>query len=87
MKEAAMRQWPLQDAKARFSEVVKRAASEGPQGITLRGEPAAVLVSRADYARLTGTRGSLATFLAASPLAGLDLEFARDKSPGRKVRL
>lgn len=82
-----MRQWPLQDAKARFSEVVKRAGREGPQGITLRGEPAAVLVSQADYARLTGAKGSLAAFLAASPLAGLDLDVARDMAPPRKVRL
>jgi prevent-host-death family protein len=46
--------WQLQEAKARFSEVVQRARTEGPQTVTLRGERAAVLVSAADYDRLTG---------------------------------
>ena len=45
--------WPLQDAKARFSEVV-RAASREPQFITVRGEEAAVLVSAGEYRRLKG---------------------------------
>ncbi len=82
-----MRHWPLQDAKARFSEVVKRAGREGPQRITVRGEPAAVVVSETDYARLAGRKVSLAAFLAASPLAGVDLDLTRDKTPTRKVRL
>ena len=46
--------WALQDAKAKFSEVVKRAKSEGPQEVTLRGEPAAVILSKADFDRLVG---------------------------------
>jgi prevent-host-death family protein len=41
--------WPLQDAKNRFSEVVQRARREGPQTVTLRGERAAVVLSAADY--------------------------------------
>jgi antitoxin Phd len=49
--------WPLQDAKARLSEVV-RAASKEPQFITLRGEEAAVLVSPEDYRRLKGENPS-----------------------------
>ena len=46
--------WPLQDAKAKFSELV-RASSKEPQFITLRGETAAVLVSINEYSRLLGT--------------------------------
>ena len=42
-----MSTWQLQEAKCKLSEVVERALSEGPQGITVRGEPAAVLISRA----------------------------------------
>jgi prevent-host-death family protein len=41
--------WSLQDAKNRFSEVVRRARREGPQTVTLRGERAAVVLSAADY--------------------------------------
>ncbi len=43
--------WPLQDAKARFSEVM-RAAEKEPQHITLRGEEKAVLISAEEYRRL-----------------------------------
>lgn len=47
-----MSSWQLQDAKARLSEVVKKAGEEGPQHITLHGEPAAVVLSEAEYRRL-----------------------------------
>jgi prevent-host-death family protein len=49
-----MHQWSLQDAKARFSEVevVRLAGEQGPQEITLRGDPAVVVVSITDYRRL-----------------------------------
>ena len=43
--------WKLQDAKNRFSELV-RATERGPQRITVRGEEKAVMVSAADYARV-----------------------------------
>jgi len=46
--------WPVQDAKARFSEML-RASEEGPQHITHRGEEKAVLVSAEEYRRLRGS--------------------------------
>ena len=82
-----MRQWQLQDAKARFSEVVKRACSEGPQEITLRGEPAAILVSRAEFEKMKGKKPSLVSFMKASPLKGVDLNLERDKSLTRDIDL
>ena len=51
--------WQLQDAKARFSEVVRRAAEEGPQHVSVRGEPAAVVLSEEDYRQLTSKRPSI----------------------------
>ena len=48
-----MHAWQMQEAKARLSEVVKCAESEGPQNITLHGQSVAVLVSRAMIERLT----------------------------------
>ena len=63
-----MVQWQLQDAKNRFSEVVQRAKREGPQTVTLRGERAAVILSSADYDRLTQARPSLVDDLLAGPL-------------------
>jgi len=47
--------WALQDAKARLSELV-RAAEKEPQHITVRGEPAAVLISEKEYKRRFGRR-------------------------------
>jgi prevent-host-death family protein len=43
--------WKLQDAKARFSELVRRAQSEGPQRVTVHGKDAVVVVSAGEYAK------------------------------------
>lgn len=59
--------WALQDAKARFSELLKRARSEGPQIVTYRGVEAAVVLSIEDYRRLEAGRPSFAEFLIAGP--------------------
>lgn len=59
--------WPLQNAKNRFSEVVQRARREGPQTVTLRGERAAVVLSAADYDALIRNRPSLVDDLLSGP--------------------
>lgn len=82
-----MHSWQLQDAKARLSEVVKSAHSEGPQEITLHGRPAAVVLSTEDYARLTGSKPGLVEFLRKSPLCGAEIELDRDRSLTREVAL
>ena len=46
--------WHLQDAKNHFSKVVQKAIHEGPQTVTLRGKPAAVVISAEEYERLAG---------------------------------
>jgi len=79
--------WQLQEAKARFSEVVKSAQSDGPQEITVHGRPAAVVVSKADYDRLAGSKPGFVDFLRRSPLKGARLTIARDASRTRKVRV
>ncbi len=70
--------WPLHSAKNRFSEVVEQALSDGPQHVTRRGKPAVVVLSERDYARLTQHAGTLADFLSAAPLKGIDLTRGRD---------
>ena len=72
-----MATWQLQAAKSKFSEVVKRALSEGPQSITVRGEPVAVLISRAEYARLTYPKPGFVEFMRRSPMVGLALDIER----------
>ena len=83
-----MHAWQMQEAKARLSEVVKRAQSEGPQDITLHGRSVAVVLSRATYQLLTGNEHSLVEFMRQSPLYGLEeIELKRDRSTTRKVAL
>lgn len=82
-----MRQWQLQEAKARLSDVVRAAGQQGPQEITVRGEPAVVVVSRKDYDHLAGRRPSFVEFLRASPLVGARIRLERDRSVVRPVRL
>jgi prevent-host-death family protein len=82
-----MRRWQLQEAKARFSEVVKLSLRDGPQEISVRGEPAVVVISRAEYDRLRRPRPSFVEFLRQSPLVGVELDLERDQSPARDVPL
>ena len=49
-----MKSWPVQDAKARFSEMLDACLKQGPQLVTRRGSEAAVLVPIADWRRLKG---------------------------------
>ena len=79
--------WKLQDAKNRFSEVVTRAESSGPQIVTRRGQEAAVVMSMEDYRRLVQPDVDLVEFLRTSPLCGVELEFERSKEPSRTVDL
>ena len=75
-----MSTWQVQEAKARFSELVRGAHEAGPQTITVRGRRTAVLLSAKDYDRLSGRKPSLAAFMRASPLAGIRLAIDRDRS-------
>jgi antitoxin Phd len=78
--------WQLQEAKARFSELMRGAAT-GPQTITVHGRRAAVVLSADDYDRLKGPKPSLGKFLQSSPLSGVRLNIERDQSPPRDVDL
>ncbi len=51
--------WQLQEAKARLSEVVRRAVDEGPQHVSVRGEPVVVVLSEKEYRQLTSKRPSI----------------------------
>ncbi|MBK6386051.1 MAG: type II toxin-antitoxin system Phd/YefM family antitoxin [Rhodoferax sp.] len=82
-----MSTWQLQEAKGKFSEVVKRALSEGPQGITVRGEPVAVLISRAEYTRLTHPKPGFVEFMRGSPMTGLELDTSRAPGLTREITL
>lgn len=62
-----MNTWQLQDAKARLRELIKAATSNRPQEITLRGEPAVVVMAKAEYSELIKPRPSFVEFIRQSP--------------------
>jgi prevent-host-death family protein len=82
--------WQLQTAKARFSEVFRRARTEGPQLITRQGREGVVMISDEQYNELVGTShqpASLLEFFRASPLVGLELDLKRNKEQSREIVL
>lgn len=81
------RGWKLEDAKARFSEVVRLARSEGPQRVTVRGKDAVVIISADELERLLPPerKKPLVAFLEGLHLDGLDL--TREHDTGRDVVL
>lgn len=81
--------WPLQDAKARFSELVRRVRSDGPQLVTVHGRDEVVVVAVEEFRRLKGDRTGTALIAAlqASPYRDIDIEPRRDRFPVRDVRL
>lgn len=63
-----MQTWPIQDAKARFSEFLETCLAQGPQMVTKRGAEAAVLVPLDEWRRLqAAARPSLKQLLLADP--------------------
>ena len=83
------RSWPLQDAKARFSELIRKAQSEGPQHVTVHGRSTVVVLSEEEYSRLTGARSGqqLVELLGSSPLRDIEIEHPRVRGPVRDVDL
>ena len=83
---ASYRSWKLQDAKAHFSEVVRRARSEGPQRVTVRGEDAVVVISAEQLKELAPDRQlPFIEFMESLYLDGLDLR--REPDRGRDIEL
>jgi antitoxin Phd len=79
--------WKLEDAKARFSEVVRHARQDGPQRVSVRGHDAVVVMSVEEFERLVPEKPRLPflEFLESLHLGGLDLE--REMDRGRDVEL
>lgn len=83
-------EWQVQTAKARFSEVFRRARTQGPQRITRQGKEAVVMMSDEHYGQLSGRAHqpkTLVEFFRQSPLVGMELDLERQKDEGRDVEL
>ncbi len=81
------KKWQLQEAKNRFSEVVRKASEEGPQTVTKHGKDSVVVLSAEDYRKLEQPKTSLVEFFRDSPLSKIEIDLKRDKSPSRQVEL
>ena len=81
--------WPLQDAKARFSELVRKARNEGPQHVTVHGRDEVVVVAADEYRRLCGdvTGAALIAAVQASPYREIEIEPTRSPLPVRDATL
>jgi prevent-host-death family protein len=81
--------WLLQDAKARFSELVRRVRAEGPQHVTVHGRDEVVVIAAEEFRRLQGdlSGAALVAALQASPYRDLDIEPRRSRLPVRDVGL
>jgi prevent-host-death family protein len=79
----------LQDAKSRFSELVRRVRSEGPQHVTVHGRDEVVVIAAEEFRRLKGdlTGEVLIAAMQASPYRDTDIEPRRTPMPVREVTL
>jgi prevent-host-death family protein len=81
--------WLLQDAKARFSELVRKVRSEGPQHVTVHGRDEVVVIAAEEFRRLKGslTGKVLIEAMQASPHREIEIEPKREPMPVRNVAL
>jgi len=81
--------WLLQDAKARFSELVRLVRSEGPQHVTVHGRDEVVVIAAEEFRRLKGsvTGQALIDAVQASPHRDTDIGPQRTPMPVREVEL
>jgi prevent-host-death family protein len=80
--------WKLEDAKARFSQLVRLARTQGPQRVTCRGEDVVVVLAAEEFARLAGAEPkqlSLGEFLRGSGFGEIDV--TREEDRGREIAL
>lgn len=78
--------WQVQEAKQRFSELIRKAHADGPQVVTRHGEEIAVVIDIADYRRLKGETAEFKDFLRSGP-AFEDLDLARSSELPRNIDL
>jgi len=74
--------WQVQEAKQKFSELVRRATEDGPQVITRHGEEVAVLLAASDYRALTDVGEDFKALLRSAPdFELLELDRSRERAP------
>ena len=81
--------WQLHEAKARFSELFRRARTVGPQRVVKQSGGAVVVVAAEDFDRATARGGqarSLVQFFQSAPTGGRPLDLSRKRDVTRTIR-
>ena len=78
--------WQLQEAKAKFSELI-RSCEKGPQIVSKSGIDQAVVLSFEDYQKLVGKKLHLVDYMKNSPIKGVTLNLERDRTLPREIKL
>ncbi len=79
--------WQIQEAKAKFSQLVHDSTEKGHQIITKNGDPIAVILSIKDYDKIIHPKNSLLNFFKNAPYPEFDLDIQRSKDLPREVEL
>lgn len=79
--------WQIQEAKAKFSQLVEDANRKGYQTITRQGEPVAVILSKKEFDKITQSKTSLRNFFKAAPCQEIELNIQRSKDLPREFDL
>lgn len=79
--------WQLQEAKAKFSELVDEVLQDGYQTITRNGHPVVVVISQKEFEQYQKPEDTLIDFFMKAPLHEEDLDLTRDKDRGREIDL
>lgn len=79
--------WQIQEAKAKFSQIVEDANVKGHQTITKQGKPVAVILSKKEYDKITKPKTSLLAFFKSAPCQDVDLDIQRQKDLPRDIDL
>jgi antitoxin Phd len=81
------RVWQLQEAKARFSELINEVERDGCHTITKNGHPVAVVISTHEFEKMRKPKNTLLDFFREAPLPDFDFEIQRNKDLGRDIDL
>lgn len=81
------RVWQLQEAKAKFSELVDEVLHDGYQTITRNGKPVVVMLSQEEFEQYRKPEENLIDFFMKAPLPDEELDLTRDKDTGRELDL
>ncbi len=79
--------WQIQEAKAKFSQLVEDANIKGHQTITKQGKPIAVMLSKAEFDKISRSKTSLLEFFKSAPCQDVDLDIERQKDLPQDIDL